>query len=256
MTQWDSSLYLKYEQERTQPSRDLAARLPQKGVARVLDVGCGPGNSTHVLRRRYPCAYILGTDSSENMIARARQSYPQENWQVLSAPDGFRRLPCDFDVVFSNACIQWIPRHPALISAMMELLRPGGTLAVQVPMNFHEPVHRIIHTVIHLGKWSGLLPQKRIYHTLAPEEYYAHLSAISSNVSIWQTIYYHSMDSAEDILDWYRGTGLRPYLEQLPAGKKEELEEDILTLLRQEYPMQENGKIIYRFPRFFFTAVR
>lgn len=256
MTQWDSSLYLKYEQERTQPSRDLAARLPQKGVARVLDVGCGPGNSTHVLRRCYPCAYILGTDSSENMITRARQSYPQENWQVLSAPDGFRRLPRDFDVVFSNACIQWIPRHPALISAMMELLRPGGTLAVQVPMNCHEPVHRVINMVIHSGKWSRLLPQKRIYHTLTPEEYYAHLSAISSSVSIWQTIYYHSMDSAKDILDWYRGTGLRPYLEQLPVGKKEELEENILALLRQEYPVQKNGKIIYRFPRFFFTAVK
>lgn len=256
MTQWDSTLYLKYEQERTQPSRDLAARLPAKGVGRILDVGCGPGNSTHVLRRRYPGAYILGIDGSENMIGQARRSYPQENWQVCSAPEGFRRLSHDFDVVFSNACIQWIPRHPVLIPAMLELLRPGGILAVQVPMNFQEPVHQIIDAVVHSGKWSRLLPQKRIFHTLTPEEYDILLSGISPDFSIWQTIYYHRMDSIEDILDWYRGTGLRPYLGQLDADKKEEFEEDIRSLLRKEYPAQKNGKIIYRFPRFFFTAVK
>ena len=256
MADWNPSLYLQYGAERTRPAAELLARIPLDDVATLADLGCGPGNSTHVLRRRYPGAYILGTDSSENMISRARQSYPQESWQVLSAPGGFRRLPRDFDLVFSNACIQWIPRHTTLVPAMMELLKPGGTLAVQVPMNFHEPVHQIIGTVVHSAKWSGLLPSKRIFHTLPPEEYYALLSGISPSFSIWQTIYYHSMDSVEDILDWYRGTGLRPYLEQLPAEKKEEFEKDIRTLLRQKYPMQENGRIIFRFPRFFFTAVK
>ena len=256
MTQWDSALYLKYEQERTQPSRDLAARLPQKGVARVLDVGCGPGNSTHVLRRHYPGAYVLGVDGSEDMVGRARQTYPQENWQVCKAPDGFRRLPHDFDVVFSNACIQWIPSHHTLVPAMMELIRPGGMLAVQVPMNFHEPVHRIIEAVVHSAKWNGSFSEKRIFHTLAPEEYYALLSGISSNVFLWQTTYYHIMDSVEDILDWYRGTGLRPYLEQLGPDEKDSFEGDIRRLLGESYPAQKNGKIIFRFPRFFFTAVK
>lgn len=256
MAQWDSALYLKYRHERTQPSRDLAARLPAKGIARILDVGCGPGNSTHVLRRRYPEACIFGIDSSENMIGKARQSYPQENWQVCTVPDGLRRLPHDFDLVFSNACIQWIPDHAALISSLLGSLRHGGILAVQMPMNFKEPVHRIIEAVIRSKKWDRFLSCKRIFHTLAPEEYYSLLSGISSEFSIWQTTYYHIMDSIEDIMDWYRGTGLLPYLEQLKPAQRIDFEADIRMRLLQEYPPQPDGKVIFRFPRFFFTAVK
>ena len=119
MSSWDAAQYLKFGAQRTQPSRDLAARIPLEQPRKIIDIGCGPGNSTEVLRQRFPQADILGVDSSPEMIRAAAQAHPE----------------MDFDVVFSNACIQWIPNHPKLLREMMQLLRPGGILAVQIPIN-------------------------------------------------------------------------------------------------------------------------
>lgn len=256
MSDWDSALYLKYKTERTQPSYDLAARLPRNGINRILDLGCGPGNSTAVLAEVYPRADILGVDGSENMIDCARSEYPQLNWQVCLAPDGLDALPHNFDLVFSNACIQWIPDHATLIPALLKLLVPGGTLAVQMPMNLNESVQQIIEKTVRSEKWNSYFPHPRVFYTLRPEEYQELLSGISSGFTMWQVVYYYMMDSALDLLDWYRGTGLRPYLSQLDAKDIPSFEADILAQYEAAYPKQKNGKIIYRFPRFFFTAVK
>ena len=131
MSDWDSALYLKYKTERTQPSYDLAARLPRQWINRILDLGCGPGNSTAVLAEVYPRADILGVDGSENMIDCARSEYP--HWQVCLAPDGLDALPHNFDLVFSNACIQWDSRPPYSLSPALLKLGLGGRLGVQMP---------------------------------------------------------------------------------------------------------------------------
>ena len=172
----------------------------------------------------------------------------------FDASKDLTELDKDFDIVFSNACIQWIPDHERLLKNMIDLLNPEGVLVVQIPMNFNEPIHIIIQELAASPKWKEYFNQKRKSNVLKPGEYYDILSEISEEFYIWETIYYHTMKSHKDILEWYRGTGLRPYLDALPSDKKAEFENDVMVNLVERYPKQKNGDVIFRFPRFFFIA--
>lgn len=255
MPDWDSIQYLKFKEERTQPAIDLAGRITLSSPKKILDIGCGPGNSTQVLASRYPDAYILGIDSSENMIETAKKEHDALDFKVCDAGNSLASLSNDFDVIFSNACIQWIPNHRALLPNMMALLKDGGILAVQTPMNYEEPIHKIIQEITASSKWSSYFPNPRIFYNLNQEEYFNLLTGISAEFTMWQTTYFHIMKSHRDILEWYRATGLRPYLNLLPQEKQNSFEQEVLEQIIRSYPVQESGKIIFRFPRFFFTAV-
>lgn len=256
MSDWDAVQYLKFAGQRTRPALDLAARIPLSDPADVLDVGCGPGNSTQVLADRFPHARILGIDSSPRMIEEAARNHLEMEFRLCDAGRELPSLNRRFDVVFSNACIQWIPNHPALLSSMMDCLKEGGFLAVQVPMNHEEPVHRIIGEVTSREKWKARLSQKRTFHQLRPEGYFQLLAKLSPAFDLWQTTYFHRLPSHEAILEWYWGTGLRPYLALLTEEKRSDFERDILAELIKAYPREENGEILFRFPRFFFLARR
>ncbi|PLS30987.1 trans-aconitate methyltransferase [Bifidobacterium margollesii] len=263
MVTWDSEQYLRFRTERTQPSRDLAMQLPADDgtVRRVLDIGCGPGNSTAVLRERYPYAYILGVDSSPEMIEAARAAHPDIAFALcdVSRSEQLDALPHDFDVVFSNACIQWVPDHRRLIPAMMGLLHEGGMLAVQTPMNYEEPIHRIIADIVHSPRYVDRLPQRREFFNLTPPEYWEllHACELVSEFRMWKTTYLHVLPSHQAIMDWYRGTGLRPYLQALADdAERQAFERQVYERVREEYPTQSDGSIIFPFPRFFFTSVR
>ena len=256
MPDWDSAQYLKFGSQRTQPARDLAARLPAENPVEVLDVGCGPGNSTEVLAKRYPGARILGIDSSPEMVTAASHCHPDLEFRLCDAGRELAQLDRQFDVVFSNACIQWIPDHPMLLKNLLGLLKKDGVLAVQVPMNHQEPVHRVIGEITARERWNKRIGKARIFHQLTPEGYFDLLAKLSPVFDIWQTTYFHRMRSHEDILEWYRGTGLRPYLAQLSDEERPDFEREILAELRRAYPKQENGEIIFRFPRLFFIAGR
>lgn len=251
---WSSEQYLKFEGQRTQPSIDLAGRISLEGVERALDVGCGPGNSSNVLAGRFPQAKVLGIDSSPDMIASARESYPGIEFRLCDAGSELGTLEGGFDVVFSNACIQWIPDHKTLLRNMMALLRPGGVLAVQIPMNQKEPIHRIIGELVTSAVWKDAFPNPRVFYTLPQGYYFDLLAKLSASFTLWETTYYHVMDSHEAILEWYRGTGLRPYLTMLPEARRKDFEQAVLTQVRAQYPLQETKQVIFRFPRFFFTA--
>lgn len=249
MPDWDSAQYLKFKRERTQPSIDLINRIDLEAPADIIDIGCGPGNSTERLKRRYPNARITGADNSPDMIATAISEYPEMEFIICDASKELSDIGRKFDIVFSNACIQWIPDHEALIPMMMELLKPGGVLAVQVPVNYNEPIHKI-------KRWSKKIPVRRIFYNLTPPDYFDIISRCTDDFNMWETIYCHRMKSHEDIMDWYRGAGLRPYLGVLSANDGAEFESDILNELKEAYPIRENGEIIFRFPRLFFTAVK
>lgn len=253
---WDSKQYLKFQKERTQPSIDLADRLTVQSPERIIDIGCGPGNSTAVLKKRYPDAEVIGADNSENMISEAKEKYPDIEFLLCDASKDLENITGKFDIVFSNACIQWVPDHPKLLREMLSLLKEGGELAVQVPMNYNEPIHKIINETVRSEKWREFFSKPRIFYTLAPEKYYDILSEFSSDFEMWQTAYFHRMKSHYDIIEWYRSTGLRPYLESLSPADKEEFERDILAKIEKAYPKQANGEIIFRFPRLFFKAVK
>jgi trans-aconitate 2-methyltransferase len=256
MADWNSAQYLKFAAERTQPAIDLATRISSCSPAKVIDIGCGPGNSTAILKQAFPNADITGADNSENMIAAAQKEYPDLHWRVCDASKDLPAMAGEFDLVFSNACIQWIPDHPALLKNMLGLLKKGGTLAVQVPMNFGEPIHQIIGEITTSAKWRSRFPNPRIFFTLTPSEYFDLLSEYAAEFSIWTTTYYHVMKSHNDILEWYRSTGLRPYLDALDEGERPDFVQDIMEQVKQRYPAQKNGNILFRFPRFFFTARR
>lgn len=251
---WDSEQYLKFKTERTQPAIDLVNRINMVNPQKILDVGCGPGNSTEVLYNKYPRAYILGVDKSEEMIEAARAKYPYLDFKVCDASKDLPELDSDFDIVFSNACIQWVPDHNQLLRNMLNLLNENGILAVQVPMNLNEPIQTALHDLAASEKWRKYIAEPRIFYTLSQSEYYDLLAEIAEEFVAWETVYYHVMKSHDGILEWYRGTGLRPYLNALPDDKKKEFESELLEILVQKYPRQKNGDIIFKFPRFFFIA--
>lgn len=253
---WDSKQYLKFKNERTQPSIDLADRLTTQSPAAIIDVGCGPGNSSAVLKKRYPNAAVTGADNSENMVTAAKEKYPDIEFILCDASKDLGKLNGKFDIVFSNACIQWVPDHPKLLREMMSLLNESGELAVQIPKNQDEPIHKIIGDVSSSEKWRDKFNSPRIFYTLSSEEYYDILAENSSDFEMWQTTYFHRMESHADIMEWYKSTGLRPYLESLSDTDSKEFEKDIFTEVKKAYPKQANGEIIFRFPRLFFKAIK
>lgn len=254
MFNWNSKEYLSFKNERTQPAFDLVNRIDIKAPQKIIDIGCGPGNSTAVLKQYFNNAEIIGIDSSEDMIDKAKSEYNDLTFINSDIRDIFINEKESYDVVFSNACIQWIPEHKALIKNMIELLKDNGYLAIQIPYNYDEPIHKIINEVTKSEKWKNLFDNHRERYVLEISEYYDLLSEVSSNFEMWQTIYFHKMKSYDNILEWYRGTGLRPYLEQLNEAQKIDFERDILIKIKQSYPMQKNGEIMFKFPRLFFIA--
>ncbi len=256
MKDWNAEQYLKFQKERTQPAVDLANRIQADHPENILDIGCGPGNSTAVLYERFPGAQLLGVDNSPDMLSRAQKNYPQLSFRQMDAAAEDWNLTEKFDIVFSNACIQWIPAHQSLLPRMMSVLKSGGVLAVQVPIQEQEPIHRIIKELSENPKWKNKFPQPRIFHTLTPEEYYDLLAVQSESFEMWTTTYFHRMKSHFEIIEWYRGTGLRPYLNALDELEQKQFADEIYEEVKKQYPVQKNGEVIFRFPRLFFCAVK
>jgi trans-aconitate 2-methyltransferase len=256
MGTWNPQQYLKFKNERTQPSVDLVARIRVDHPGTILDIGCGPGNSTQVLYQRWPNAEITGVDNSPEMIEKARRDYPHQKWLLADAS----KLELDraYDVVFSNAVLQWIPDHDLLIPRFFAIVNPKGSLAVQVPANNESPVHKALLTVSSREKWSRFTSgsEKQLTYRTA-EYYYNILSPLSSELDLWEIIYHHVLDSHAGMIEWYKGTGMRPFLERLPDDEsRKEFEDEMLTECKQSYPIQKDGKVIYAFKRIFFVAYK
>lgn len=257
MAAWDAGQYLKFEAERTQPARDLANRVELDGACRkALDIGCGPGNSTRVVQERFPQAKIQGIDQSPEMIRAAGEAHPSLSFAVFDITQELSPLGGGYDLVFSNACLQWVPGHGTLLPRLIGLLRPGGVLAAQIPNNAEEPIHRIVEGVSAKAAWRSHFPERRIFHQLKPEQYFDLLSASAVDFTMWETTYYHRLPSHQAILEWYRGTGLRPYLSCLTEEQQRLFEREVLEGIERAYPVRQNGEVIFRFPRLFFTARR
>ena len=250
MSDWNPEKYLLFKKQRTQPAIDLANRVRDCGAKTIVDIGCGPGNSTAVLKDVFPHANILGIDNSASMISKAKEKYSSLAFSVCSAEN----LTGAYDLLFSNACLQWIPNHEVLIPQLMWKLTGNGVLAVQMPMNLNEPLFCIIKEVAADSKWNFENVYFEKNDTLSPQEYFDLLSSCSSNFELWETVYYHAMPSHEHLIEWVRGTRLRPYLDALDEKEKAEFEGDILTKVKESYPFTASGEVILKFRRFFFVA--
>jgi trans-aconitate 2-methyltransferase len=253
MSAWDSQQYLKFAGERTQPSIDLAARVPLTSPAGVIDLGCGPGNSTAILAARWPGADIAGLDSSPEMLAQAKADYPAMRW--IAGDIGTWQADRPYDLVFTNAALQWVPDHARLMPALLAEVAPGGCLAVQMPRNFDNPAHAAMREVAAEGPWSARLANvRRAVPVAMPGYYYDLLSPLARKLEIWETEYQHILAGAEAILEWVKGTGLRPFIDPLPPAEREAFLARYLDRLRAAYPLQADGKVILPFRRLFFIA--
>jgi len=255
MSDWTPDLYLTFSKERTQPAIDLAARIQTRQPRRIIDIGCGPGNSTKILKERWPFAEITGIDSSANMIDEASDKYPDIEWVCADASGDLSHMGL-FDVIFSNAAIQWMPNHDKLLRNLFDMLNPSGVLAVQTPDASHMPVHVELAKLAFSDKWAnkftGFSGTHSTYHA---DFYYNIIAGLSNMIDLWETRYFHVMNSHAEIVDWYRSTGLKPYLDCLrEESLRAEFLFDFKRAMTAVYHMQANGKVLFPFTRIFFIV--
>ena len=254
---WSAAQYVKFEEERTRPVRDLVARIPLAHVSAAADLGCGPGNSTEVLRERYPGALIVGVDSSTDMIEAARERIPDIDFEIADLRDW--RADGPLDVILANAVLQWLPDHETLLPALMAELRPGGALAVQTPDNLDEPTHRLMRDVAGAGPWAARLKDAHAGRAASrgAEWYFRFLSAHARHVDLWRTTYYHPLaGGANAVVEWVKGSGLRPYLDPLDKAEEVEFLFRYRMAIAEAYPAEADGSVLLPFPRLFFVATR
>jgi trans-aconitate 2-methyltransferase len=255
---WDAKQYLRFNDERTRPCRELAARVSLDAPRHVIDLGCGPGNSTAVLAERWPKAQLTGLDSSLEMIATARRGAPASDWRVGDIAAWAAEKGQLFDVVFSNAALQWVPHHADLFPKLFHRVAPGGALAIQVPGNLDAPAHGLMRQMAASAAWSGFFRGGvREWHVEDMTTYHDILAAEAAELDLWATEYQHILPDAVGIVEWYKGTGLRPFLDVLPSDEiKDAFTAEYLEHLRRAYPARSNGRVIFPFRRMFLLAYR
>jgi trans-aconitate 2-methyltransferase len=258
---WDPVQYLRFEAERARPFHDLVERISVNAPARVVDLGCGPGNVTATLLDRWPTASVLGLDSSAEMIAKAAGlagpglAFVQGDiatWQ----PDG------SIDVILSNAALQWVPTHIDLLAGWVAALSKGGALAFQVPSNVDGPAPAVFRAVALSPRWTDQLGT--VASSYGPSqsggvrptaEYVDHLAALGCTVDAWETTYFHMLPGEDPVLEWYAGTGLRPYLDALDPAQRNEFRAEVAAGLRSAFPTKDYGTVL-PFRRVFVIAHR
>jgi trans-aconitate 2-methyltransferase len=254
MEDWLPDAYLRFSNERSRPARDLLARVPVKAPEIVYDLGCGPGNSTALLREAYPKARLVGLDNSKTMLAKARNDLPQVHFieADLAAWDGDGNA----DLLFANASFQWVPDHASVLLRLLTGLKAGGVLALQMPDNLDEPSHRLMRETAEDAPWADKLREaagsRETIRT--PNDYYALLKSHCRSLDIWHTAYNHVLGGAQGIVDFVRMTGLRPYLDPLDEETRAQFISSYRARLMQAYPEIFDGKVLMRFPRLFIVA--
>ncbi|SDJ48889.1 trans-aconitate 2-methyltransferase [Frankineae bacterium MT45] len=253
--EWNPQQYLEFADERGRPYLDLLGRVQARNPRRVVDVGCGPGNLTALLADRWPEAIIEGIDTSPEMVAEA-SALPGIEARIGDAA-AFVPGP-DCDVLISNATLQWVPQHPAVLQRWAGALPSGGWLAFQVPDNFGAPSHQLMRQRAESPRWRDQLGGVLRHHdTVArPGEYGALLRHAGLRTDVWQTTYLHQLTGPDPVLQWVRGTGLRPVLQALSAGDAAEFEAEYAADLREAYPSDSDGQTTFPFTRIFCVGYK
>lgn len=250
---WDPAQYLRFADERLRPAADLIARLPDQPFARIADLGCGAGNVTRLLAGRWPGAAVTGVDTSAEMLARARAELPGAtlvqadlaSWQPESPPD----------LIFTNATLQWVGEHPRLMPRLLSLLAPGGVLAAQFPDMDHHPLRRVLAEVAAEEPWRArLAAMPGIEKILSPAAYYDLLAPLVASLDLWVSEYMHVLEGEHPVLEWVKGTALRPALTALEGAERDAFIATYGARLRPHVRPQGDGRTLLFYRRLFIVA--
>jgi trans-aconitate 2-methyltransferase len=252
---WDPGQYLKFAGERMRPAVDLLARVGATAPQTVVDLGCGAGTLTPMLEARWPQARLTGVDSSPEMLARARAEQPRA--EFVRADIGAWRAPQPVDVLYSNAALHWLDGHERLFPALLDAVRPGGWLAVQMPRNFSAPSHTSIADTIEQGPWRARLePFLRREPVAAPGAYWRLLSGRCAQLEIWETEYLQVLSGDNPVAEFTKGTWLKQFLDRLQGAEREAFEAEYRRRVLAWYPPQPDGHTLFAFRRLFLVARR
>jgi trans-aconitate 2-methyltransferase len=259
---WDPGQYLRFADERSRPFFDLLGRVRAEDPGLVADLGCGPGQLTATLADRWPDAEVRGIDSSAEMIEAARELRPSgghgsEGRLSFAVADVRQWQPeRPADVIVCNAVLQWVPDHLRLLTRWAGMLSDAGWLAFQVPGNFDQPSHVVLREMARSDRWRSLLSDVSLNRQAAdPADYLDLLARSDCDVDAWETTYLHVLHGEDPVLDWYKGTGLRPVISALPPGLAAEFVADYGARIREAYPAAPYGTVL-PFRRVFVVARR
>jgi trans-aconitate 2-methyltransferase len=257
MFTWDPAKYAEYTDERSRPFFDLTARILHPDPRLVVDLGCGSGELTASLARRWPAAEVGGVDSSAEMVrtAQARSVLPNLGFRVGDIGDW--TPPAGLDVLVSNAAFQWVPQHRALLRQWTQRMEPGAWIGFQVPGNFGAPSHVLMRELAASERWKKLLDGVLRHEDAVgePADYLGLLQDAGYDGDAWETTYLHLLQGEDPVLDWVRGTGLRPVLAALAPQEAAEFEAQYAAALQAAYQPGAHGTV-YPFRRIFCVARR
>jgi trans-aconitate 2-methyltransferase len=249
---WNPEIYLGFGGQRTRPAAELLARVRAENPGRVIDLGCGPGNSTGLLAARWPEAALEGLDSSPAMLAEASASGVPATWIQADLANWKPGAP--YDVIFSNATLQWLPEQESLLPGLMGFVKAGGTFAFQVPVNFDAPSHLLMREVANDPRWRETLVSVREIQRGRAEIYYDMLKPHAAALDIWQTEYLQVLEGEDAVYRWVSGTGLRPFLDALAGDEREAFITLYKAKLNAAYPRRSDGTTLFPFQRLFVVA--
>lgn len=252
---WDPAQYLRFEDERLRPALDLLARVPLTAPDRVVELGCGAGNMTAILAKRFPRAEVTGVDASAPMLDKARSAAPGCRFIEADIATWTPDLPPD--LIFSNAALHWLGDHPILFPRLVSLLGPGGGLAVQMPAMHDAPLRRLQPEIAAHGPWAqrlqGIGSARDI---LALGDYWDLLAPRVATLDMWETTYMHALHGENAVAEWAAGSSLRPFLDRLPEEMRPSFKAAYADALRPHYPQRADGTTLLPFRRFFMVARR
>ncbi|MEO8896912.1 MAG: trans-aconitate 2-methyltransferase [Rhizomicrobium sp.] len=251
---WNPKTYLAFADQRTRPAADLLARIPADRPARVIDLGCGPGNSTALLAARWPDAQLEGLDNSAEMLSQARTGGVPAHWVLADLASWTPAAP--YDVIYSNATFQWVPDQGALLPRLMSFVKPGGIFAFQVPVNFDAPSHVLLRETAADPRWKSKLAEVRETERGRPEIYYDILKPHAAALDIWETEYLQLLEGDDAVYRWVSGTALRPYVQALDGEEREAFVALYKKKLNAAYPRRADGTTLFPFQRLFVVAVK
>jgi trans-aconitate 2-methyltransferase len=251
---WDPDVYLKFGGERTRAAADLLARVPLRAPRHVVDLGCGPGNSTALIASRYPDADILGVDADATMLTQARAANVNarfeagdfETWAPREAPD----------LIYANAALHWAAGPLSVALRLFQALAPRGVLALQVPQNFDQPSHVEMRAAAQDGPWAAKLAGVFQPLLLNASDYARALAPLGARLDIWSTAYLHVLEGEDAVLKWISGSALRPYFARLSAEERVGFEANLATRLKRAYRPESDGRTYFPFHRLFVIAAK